>query len=214
MGMLRMSRALGLGVAGLLFAFAVSGAPAPSSAQDRAARCQEYARDAADQADKNDRNRCGYNGPRWSNDRTSHFAWCMLFPKQAEDELRARNDDLRRCGGGGGGGGDRDRRDGDRRDGDRRGDGDRGNREGKRASCDTYSSIATVQTEANDKYRCGNRGPEWSNNKRGHFEWCMTNKREFTLDEMRFRAQELQKCFNNLGDYDDDNYDRSYRRRF
>jgi hypothetical protein len=42
----------------------------------------------------------------------------------------------------------------------------------------------------------------------------MTNKREFALDEQRFRAQELQKCFNNLGDFDDDRWDRSYRRRF
>jgi hypothetical protein len=200
MAVMRMSRAVLLGIAGLVFAFTLGSAVAPASAQDRAARCQDYAREAVDQADKADRNRCGYSGPRWSNDRTGHFAWCMLSPRQAEDESRARNDDLRRCGGGerqggGGGGGDR-------------------NREGKRASCDTYSSIAVVQTDANVKYRCGNRGPEWTTDKRGHFQWCMTNKREFILDEMRFRSQELQKCFNNLGDYDDDNYDRSYRRRF
>jgi hypothetical protein len=190
-----LSRLLGLGMAAIFFAAALA-ASIPASAQGRDERCREYARDAVEQAERNERNRCGYSGPRWSNDRTGHFAWCMLFPRQAEDENRARADDLRKCGGGG----------------DRRGGG--GGREGKRANCDTYSSIAAVQADANDKYKCGYRGGEWSNDKRGHFQWCMTNKREFALDEMRYRSQELQKCFNNLGDYDDDNYDRNYRRRF
>jgi hypothetical protein len=200
MGVVRTSRYLALGLMAMLFAIALVGVSAPASAQGRDERCRDYSRDAVDQTNQNDRNRCGYTGPRWSADRTGHFAWCMLFPRQAEDENRARADDLRKCGNGG-----------DRRGG---GSGDRGNREGKRANCDTYSSIAAVQADANDKYKCGYRGGEWSNDKRGHFQWCMTNKREFTLDEMRFRAQELQKCFNNLGDYDDDNYDRNYRRRF
>jgi hypothetical protein len=198
MGVVRMSRTLGLTVMALLFAAALASVPAPAFAQGRDDRCRDYGREAVEQAEKNDRDRCGNSGPRWSNDRTGHFAWCMLFPRQADDENRARAEDLRRCGGG-------------RREGGREGG---GNREGKRANCDTYSSIAAVQAEANDKYKCGYTGGEWSGRKRGHFEWCMTNKREFALDEMRFRSQELQKCFNNLGDYDDDKYDRNYRRRF
>jgi hypothetical protein len=184
----------GLGVAGLIVAGVLTSAAAPAAAQGREERCRDYARDAVDQAEQNDRNRCGYQGPRWNGDRTAHYAWCLLFPRQAEDENRARAEDLRRC------------------TNDRRGGG--GNREGKRANCDTYSRIAEVQAEANDKYNCGYRGGEWSTSKRSHFEWCMTNKREFALDEMRYRAQELQKCFNNLGDYDDERYDRNYRRRF
>lgn len=168
-----------------------------ASAQNRAEACGDYAREASEQAIQADRNRCGFAGPRWNAERGAHFGWCMLVgPRQAQDENRAREDDLRRC------------------SSDRRGGGGGGNREGKRASCDTYSSIAAIQADANDKYRCNYRGGEWSNDKRGHFEWCMRNKREFTLDEMRYRSQELQKCFNNLGDYDDDNWDRSYRRRF
>jgi hypothetical protein len=180
----------------VLFA-AETGLPTSAAAQGRADRCQDYAREAVRQADDNVRNNCGYNGPRWNSDRNAHFGWCMLFPRQANDENQARADDLRRCTAdrGGGGGGDR-------------------NRQGKRANCDTYSSIAAVQADANDKYKCGNRGGEWNNSKRAHFEWCMTNKREFMLDEMRYRAQELQKCFNNLGDYDDDRWDRNYQRRF
>jgi hypothetical protein len=191
------SGAFGACLKGLIFAAMLAGFAVPANAQGREQRCRDYAQDAVDQANQNDRERCGFQGPRWSNDRTPHYAWCMLFPRQAEDEGRARAEELRKCtsdrrGGGGGG----------------------GNREGKRANCDTYSRIAEVQGEANDKYKCGNRGGEWSTNKRAHFEWCMTNKREFALDEQRFRAQELQKCFNNLGDFDDDRYDRNYRRRF
>ncbi len=86
--------------------------------------------------------------------------------------------------------------------------------EGKRASCETYASIAVVQSEANDRYNCRYRGPEWSINRRGHYEWCLLQRREFMLDEIRWRQNELQKCFNNLGDFDDERYDRSYRRRF
>jgi hypothetical protein len=179
---------------GLVFAAILVGAALPANAQGREQRCRDYAQDAVDQANQNDRDRCGFQGPRWSNDRAPHYAWCLLFPRQADDEARARSEDLRKC------------------SADRRGSG--GNREGKRASCDTYSRIAEVQAEANDKYKCGYRGGEWSTNKRSHLEWCMTNKREFALDEQRFRAQELQKCFNNLGDFDDDRWDRSYRRRF
>lgn len=209
MTLVRENGFLAAGIKAFFCASALVFAALPANAQNRAEACGDYAREAAEQAGQNERNRCGYQGGRWSADRGAHFAWCMLVgPRQAEDENRARSDDLRRC--------TAERRG---RDDDRRGDGDRdrrggGDREGKRANCDTYSRIAEVQAEANDKYRCGYRGGEWSTSKRSHFEWCMTNKREFALDEQRHRAQELQKCFNNLGDYDDDRWDRSYRRRF
>lgn len=195
MTLLREWRFLRLGLQGLVFCAILTGAAVSAGAQGRDDRCREYARDAVEQAERSDRERCGFSGPRWSNDRGPHFAWCMLFPRQAEEETRARQADLRRC------------------VADRPGGGD-GKREGKRANCDTYAKIASVQAEANDKYKCGNRGGEWSENTRGHFEWCMRNKREFMLDEVRFRQQELQKCFNNLGDFDDDRWDRNYRRRF
>lgn len=178
---------------GLILAAIMFGAALPAQAQNREQRCRDYSEQAADQANQNERDRCGFRGPRWSGDRAPHYAWCLLFPRQADDEARARSEDLRKC------------------VADKRGG---GGREGKRASCDTYSRIAEVQAEANDKYKCGYRGGEWSTSKRAHLEWCMTNKREFALDEQRHRAQELQKCFNNLGDYDDDRWDRSYRRRF
>lgn len=196
MTLIREWNCLRSGLRGLIFGAILVGAAIPASAQGRDDRCREYAREASEQAEQADRNRCGFSGPRWSNDRGPHFAWCMLFPRQADDEDRARKDDLRRC------------------VADRPGGGREGRREGKRANCDTYSKIAKVQAEANDKYKCDFRGGEWSGSTRGHFEWCMMNKREFVLDEIRYRQQELQKCFNNLGDFDDDRWDRNYRRRF
>jgi hypothetical protein len=218
MTLVRENGFLAAGIRAFFGAALLACAAIPGEAQNREERCRDYAREASEAAEQADRARCGFSGPRWSSDRSPHFAWCMLFPRQAEDEGRARKDELRSCVADRG---DRDRDRGDRdrgRDGDRdRGDRDRDdrhNREGKRANCDTYSSIASVQADANDKYKCGYRGGEWANNKRAHFEWCMTNKREFALDEQRFRAQELQKCFNNLGDYDDDRWERNYRRRF
>jgi hypothetical protein len=85
--------------------------------------------------------------------------------------------------------------------------------QGKKAGCETYANIAVVQAEANEKYGCRYRGGEWGDNKRAHYDWCLRNKREFMADEVRFRAIELQKCYDRLGDYDDENYDRGYNRR-
>jgi hypothetical protein len=173
--------------------FAAIAATAPANAQGRLERCNDYARDAVEQAQQNNRDRCGFQGPRWNPDRGAHFGWCMIVgPRDAEQETRGRQEDLRRC----------------------VAERPRENREGKRANCDTYAEIARVQAEANDKYNCGLRGGEWGQDKRPHFVWCMRNKREFMIDEIRYRAVELQKCFNRLGDYDDENYDRGYRRRF
>ncbi len=65
---------------------------------------------------------------------------------------------------------------------------------GKRAHCDTYSKIAQVQADANQKYNCGLRGGEWITDCRAHFGWCMTHKRDFMLDETalsRRRAAEM-----------------------
>ena len=171
-----------------------------AGAQGRRDGCEEYARESVEQAESNQKRNCGYEGPRWSDNRGSHFAWCLLFPKAAQDELEARRGMLKEC--------RSDRRD-DRREGREE---RREEREGKRANCDTYAKIAEVQAEANDKYNCGNRGGEWSKDSREHFRWCMRAKREFLQDELRFRTIELQKCFNKLGDFDEQD-DGGYKRR-
>lgn len=79
----------------------------------------------------------------------------------------------------------------------------RGNIEGKRASCEVYARLAAVQTDANVRYRCGNKGPQWTREGMPHFRWCRFVPRSRLAEEMRFRSQELQRCFDQLGDFDE-----------
>ncbi len=195
------SRGFTLSLTGLTAAItigALSLTATSANAQGRRDFCDGYARQAVEQNDINERRNCGLKGSRWSENRAAHFGWCMLFPKQAEKEADARKDELKDC---------RDDRRADRRD-DNKGD-----RVGKRANCDAYAKIATVQAEANQKYNCGLRGGEWNTEERAHFRWCMKSRRAFLADEFRYRSGELQKCFDKLGDYDDEGNDKDYRRR-
>ena len=86
----------------------------------------------------------------------------------------------------------------------------RGDVEGKRASCEVYARIAVVQAEANSRFRCGLRGPAWVADAKPHFQWCRYVPRRKIAEEQRSRADELQLCFDRLGDFDDD--DRGRRR--
>jgi hypothetical protein len=86
----------------------------------------------------------------------------------------------------------------------------RGDVEGKRASCEVYARVAVVQAEANSRFRCGLRGPAWVADAKPHFQWCRYVPRRKTAEEQRSRADELQRCFDKLGDFDDD--DRGRRR--
>jgi len=182
-------RAAAGSVACLLVLAAMSVAAA---AQGRRAECAGYASEAVAQYEQNLRLRCDFESPRWSDERESHFAWCLISPRGAADESETRRRMLEDCA--------------DRRRG--------GGGDGKHANCDTYAKVAAVQAQANGKYNCRFRGPEWSSDSHSHYRWCMSNKRDFIIDQVRYRAAELQKCFNSLGDYDDGNWDRDYRRRF
>ncbi len=173
---------------------AIAFAPAAANAQNRAAFCNQYADQAVEQNEINERRDCGFSGPRWQSNRAAHFGWCMIFPRQAEDEQKARTDQIREC--------QRDARRERRRD-----------IAGKRASCETYAKTAVVHAEANRKFECGYRGGEWNRQERSHFQWCMGARRQYLADETRFRVAELQKCFDRLGDYDEEEQDRGYRRR-
>jgi len=79
----------------------------------------------------------------------------------------------------------------------------RGEVEGKRASCEVYARIAVVQADANARFRCGLRGPAWVNDVAPHFRWCRFVPRRQIAEEQRNRADELQRCFDRLGDFDD-----------
>lgn len=189
-------RALSLFAIACALAFTMT--PISANAQNRAEFCNEYADNAVEQQEANDERECGYSGPRWSSNRTRHFAWCMIFPKQARAEQNARRKELREC-----------RREARRENRRER----RRETKGKRASCDTYAKTAVVQAQANRKYKCGFRGGEWIARERTHFRWCMRSRRAYLADETRYRLAQLQKCFNKLGDYDDEENDRGYRRR-
>jgi len=78
----------------------------------------------------------------------------------------------------------------------------RGEVEGKRASCEVYARIAQVQADANNRFRCGYRGPRWDSDLRPHFQWCRWAPRRALAEEQRGRAEQLQDCFNRLGDFD------------
>ncbi len=87
---------------------------------------------------------------------------------------------------------------------------ERGNIEGKRASCEVYAKIAQVQADANRKYNCGYEGPRWEHSLEPHFRWCRHVRRDAVVTEVRERAGDLQRCFNRLGDFDEEETD--YRR--
>jgi hypothetical protein len=80
--------------------------------------------------------------------------------------------------------------------------------EGKRATCDTYARIAVVQAQANQRFRCGLQGAGWNDDARRHFEWCRWVPRRRVAEEQRNKAEDLQRCFDRLGDFDDDRWAR------
>ncbi len=79
----------------------------------------------------------------------------------------------------------------------------RGDVEGKRASCEVYARIAQVQAQANERFRCGFRGPQWDLDIAPHFRWCRWAPRSDLARDQLYRSQRLQDCFNRLGDFDD-----------
>ena len=87
----------------------------------------------------------------------------------------------------------------------------RGDVEGKRANCEVYSRIAQVQADANKRFRCGLRGPAWVADAQPHFRWCRYVPRRKVAEEQRNRSEELQRCFDKLGDFDDDGRSRDDR---
>ena len=80
----------------------------------------------------------------------------------------------------------------------------RGDVEGKRASCEVYAKIAVVHADANRRFNCGYRGPAWNEDVRPHFLWCRFVPRRRISEEQRYRAEEMQRCFDRLGDFDDE----------
>jgi hypothetical protein len=90
---------------------------------------------------------------------------------------------------------------------------DRRANEGKRASCSVYAQIAVVQAEANRRFNCGYRGGAWETDDRAHFRWCRFVSREAIRHATRGRSEDLQHCFDRMGDFDDEGADRRFEER-
>jgi hypothetical protein len=86
-------------------------------------------------------------------------------------------------------------------------EGDHRANEGKRASCELYAQLSVVQAEANRRHNCGFGGPRWDTSGRTHFHWCRYVAREAVRQELRGRGQDLQQCFDRMGDFDEERQD-------
>ena len=80
--------------------------------------------------------------------------------------------------------------------------------EGKRAACSVYAQIAVVQADANRRFNCGYQGARWENDARPHFRWCRYALREAVRHETRERSEDLQRCFDRMGDFDEERAER------
>lgn len=66
----------------------------------RLCMCDWYANNALSQAKANDARGCGFSGPRWSLDRSTHYRWCVLDKaplKTLESEIKTRQELLAKC---------------------------------------------------------------------------------------------------------------------
>jgi hypothetical protein len=60
--------------------------------------CGQYTSDAIKSVLLAKHLKCGFQGPRWNNDKTSHMAWCLFMPQNiAQSETDARSADLKLC---------------------------------------------------------------------------------------------------------------------
>jgi hypothetical protein len=85
---------LALGLLAGLGAYLASGA---ANAADPV-YCGQYTSDAIKSVLLAKHLKCGFQGPRWNNDKTSHMAWCLFVPQNiAQSETDARSADLKLC---------------------------------------------------------------------------------------------------------------------
>ena len=60
--------------------------------------CGQYTSDAMKSVLLAKHLKCGFQGPRWNNDKASHMAWCLFVPQNiAQSETEARATDLKLC---------------------------------------------------------------------------------------------------------------------
>jgi len=60
--------------------------------------CGQYTSDAMKSVLLAKHLKCGFQGPRWNNDKASHMAWCLFVPQNiAQSETDARSANLKLC---------------------------------------------------------------------------------------------------------------------
>jgi len=139
----------------------------PARATDNASFCRNYASTAVDRNRQNISRRCGYSGNRWSNDYKGHYNWCTGVSRStANGETNARTRDLERCGGEG----------------------------GSNSFCRNYASTAVDRNRQNISRRCGYSGNRWSNDYKGHYNWCTGVSRSTANGETNARTRDLERC--------------------
>jgi hypothetical protein len=140
-------------------------------------RCDGYAREAVSQFETARKTECGFrSGSRWSDSYSAHYQWCMKA-----DEIGARNEradrqiELDRCLADSG-----------------------GSKEGK-VACDHYARLASEQTQTNRKLDCGLTGRRWLADYDRQYAWCIATSKANRLQELKYREEELDKCFQRGG---------------
>ena len=155
-----------------------------------AAACDQYAKSAVAQAQKNLQNKCGYTGPVWVTDYNAHYNWCLLVPNQmANDGRTGRDADLAKCSSGpkmiemqplpfeppGMAPGDK--------------------MQTTQQACTSYANDSVAQHKENLAKGCGFPPPRWSADHQGHYQWCLSAPPGLAKAESQARQAELATCY-------------------
>lgn len=140
-------------------------------------RCDGYAKDAVGQFEAARKAECGFKGgSRWSDAYPVHYQWCMKVDSiDARNEKDARQGELDRC------------------------LAESGSSQQGRIACDHYARLAGAQTETNRKLDCGLKGRRWLADYDRHYAWCIATSRSNRVLELKYREDELDKCFQRGG---------------
>jgi hypothetical protein len=68
--------------------------------------------------------------------------------------------------------------------------------------CDKYADRAVRTNRLSHQYYCGFGGPQWSNNRRGHYDWCRKTQYASIIYDVRLRAQLVGACLKATTDCD------------
>ncbi len=143
-------------------------APAPQA--NKRQQCRRYAETAVSQQKENLRRGCRFKGSEWSADFDYHYDWCLqVSPSRADAVNRERAEALKRkCA--------------------------PVPRANKEQRCRRYAETAVSQQAENLRRGCRLRGNRWSDDFRGHYEWCLQVPQSQADSEARERDKSLKKC--------------------